>query len=296
MIATHTEFVAPDSRSDYVAPELPVAQEQDYVSHLQVIERAITQVVRRHHISETDAGDFAGVVRLHLIEDDYAVLRRFEGRSSLHTYLLVVITRVFQDWRNAKWGKWRPSSEAKRLGPLAVQLETLLVRDRHSMDEACEILRTRSGVTVGRAALEQLADRFPPRPRRSFVSADELEAHPATSGRPDSGLQAREAAGIARATLTALNWALPTLSPQDQLIVRLRFVEGRSVVDIARLLNLEWKPLYRRIENLLERLRVALESQGFSAPVVTDALEGGGFEIVADEISSPPTDLSGGRR
>src|SRR5215208_5464467 len=54
------------------------------------------------------------------------VRRRFERRSSLPTYVTVVIQRLFLDYRNRLWGKWRPSSDAKRLGPTAMLLERLV--------------------------------------------------------------------------------------------------------------------------------------------------------------------------
>jgi RNA polymerase sigma factor for flagellar operon FliA len=40
-----------------------------------------------------EADDFASHPKLKLIEDDYAILRKFQGRSSLRTYLTVVIER-----------------------------------------------------------------------------------------------------------------------------------------------------------------------------------------------------------
>ena len=50
----------------------------------------------------------------------------FEGRSQLRTYLITVVQRHFLDDRNARWGKWRPSSIARRIGPIAVLLDLLV--------------------------------------------------------------------------------------------------------------------------------------------------------------------------
>ena len=41
-----------------------------------------------------------------------------------------------QDWRNARWGKWRPSAEARRQGALATHLERLMRRDGLTFEEA----------------------------------------------------------------------------------------------------------------------------------------------------------------
>ena len=53
-----------------------------------------------------------------------------------------------------------------------------------------------------------------------------------------------------------------SLSDLDRLILRLRFQDGLAVADIARALHLDQKPLYRRFEELLRRLRAALEAAG----------------------------------
>ena len=119
-----------------------------YHLHRPAIEQAIRAVCRRQRLLPEDAEDFAGVVRLHLIDKDFAVLRRFEGRSSLGTYLLAVITHLGQDWRNARWGKWRPSAEARRHGPVGLQLERLIRRDGFTLDEACETLKTSTNPQV----------------------------------------------------------------------------------------------------------------------------------------------------
>src|SRR4029453_14108130 len=50
---------------------------------------------------------------LRLVEDDYDVLRRFQARSSLPTYVTVVIQRLFLDYRNRLWGKWRPDHQGE---------------------------------------------------------------------------------------------------------------------------------------------------------------------------------------
>jgi RNA polymerase sigma-70 factor, ECF subfamily len=45
-------------------------------------------------ISEADIEDIAAEIFLAIVDDDYAVLRRFQGQSSLPTYLTVVARRV----------------------------------------------------------------------------------------------------------------------------------------------------------------------------------------------------------
>ncbi len=254
-----------------------------YLVHRALIERAISHVCRRHRLSGPEGEDFASISRIALIENDHARIRAFSGRSSLQTYLIVVITRLFQDWRNAQWGKWRPSAEAQRLGPLAMKLETMTVRDKLSFEEAVETLRTNHGVTEDRAALEALYARFPIRPGRSFTGEEALETVPATDSRADTPLQQGEAAAAAARARQALVGVLANLAPQDRLIIKMRFDDDFGVAEIAKVMNLEAKPLYRRIERLLTDLRRALEQSGLSLEAVQDVIADRGFDLADRE-------------
>lgn len=244
-----------------------------YLTHRAPIEQAIAAVCRRHRLYGIDAEDFSSAVRLHLLEDDCAVLRRFEGRSSLKTFLVAVVGHLFLDWRNARWGKWRPSVEAKRQGPVAVLLEQLLVRDQVSFDEALEMLRTNHHITESRSTLENMAARFASRTRRRIVSGDVLETMPDPAPNTDARLMQSEARGGVEPIRRALEEALAALAPQDRLIVRLRFVDGFTLTAVARTLGLDAKPLYRRVERLMQHLRACLEAAGVDADEMRELLE-----------------------
>ena len=256
------------------------ASHEIYLAHADLIERTLASVCRRHSVYGADAEDFSSTARLHLLEDDYAVLRRFEGRSSLPTYLTVVITRQFQDWRNAKWGKWRPSAEARRLGPTAVRLETLIVRDGLSLDEAYEQMRTHHQVTESRQAVEALAARFPIRHKRSFVDEAVIDTLPTALPPPDAVVAGRDAAAVAHDVSGLLATEFRKLPAQDRLILKMRFEDDCPIADIARALRLEAKPLYRRIEKLLTTLRTSLEAAGMTATAIAGAMTDRGFDFL----------------
>jgi RNA polymerase sigma factor for flagellar operon FliA len=259
-----------------------------YLIHRDTLEGAIASVCRRFHLSGPDAEDFASEFRLRLVEEDYATLREFEGRSSLRTYLHVVVMRAFQDWRNARWGKWRVSAEAKRLGPLAERLEILIVRDRHTLGEAAEILRTNFGLSVSEATLDSLAARFPSRHGRQHVADAALEETPAANPLPDRSLEQDAAAIAARSAGDALARALARMPAEDQLILRMRFQDCLTVAQVARALHLEQKPLYRRIDRLLRQLREDLEQGGLTRAVISDALAQGGFDLATRDTAGGP--------
>jgi RNA polymerase sigma factor for flagellar operon FliA len=255
-----------------------------YLANRELIDDAIAAVCRRRRLVPEEADEFGSDARLHLIKDDYAVLRAFQGRSSFRTFIIAVLSHLFLDWRNARWGKWRPSAEAKRLGPLAIKLETLTARDRLSFDEAAETLRTNFGVTATRGELEALAARFPHRTRRTFVQDEALEQREAPGGDPAEGVLRESAEASAGRARAALSDSLMELDTQDRLILEMRYTDGRRVQDIARLLSLEPKPLYRRLERVLGDLRRSLEQRGVTAAEAMDAIEHHGFVVLDDDM------------
>src|SRR5882672_2358170 len=90
------------------------------LANLAWIERVVGALARRHGLSADDRADFASWVKLKLVEHDYRVLQRFRGESTITTYLTTVIAMVYRDYRAHRWGRWRPSAAALRLGRLAV--------------------------------------------------------------------------------------------------------------------------------------------------------------------------------
>ena len=56
-----------------------------------VVERVLQGVARRHRLRIEEAEELGSIVRLKLVENDYAILRKYQGRSNLATYLTTVI-------------------------------------------------------------------------------------------------------------------------------------------------------------------------------------------------------------
>jgi RNA polymerase sigma factor (sigma-70 family) len=230
------------------------------VSNLDVIESVIRYVCQRHKLIHAD--EFGSEVKLKLVENDYEILRKFQHRSTLRTYLTIVIQRIYLDYRNHLWGKWRPSTEARRLGRVAIRLETLMVRDGYRFAEASEHLRTNDGVAETESELSEIAIRLPLRIRHAMFGEDAIEDLPDTATELDDRVSSEERMGRARRIQGALAAATEALGDQDRLILRLRFQDGLALADIARALHLDEKPFYRRFAALLRQLREALESSG----------------------------------
>ena len=71
-------------------------------AELTMLAEVIRGVARSHRLKPDEADDFGQTVHLRLLARNYDVFARFAGRSSLKTYLTVVVVRVLLDWRNAE--------------------------------------------------------------------------------------------------------------------------------------------------------------------------------------------------
>ncbi len=72
----------------------------------------------------------------------------------------------------------------------------------------------------------------------------------------------------------ALAHALGTLDSFDRRLIDLHFRRGLGIAQIARTLRLEQRPLYARRQQILARLRCALERDPSIAGIVRDLLRG----------------------
>jgi len=228
---------------------------------------------RRYRLDADDAEEFASVAKLRLVEDDYAVLRAYEWRSSFTTFIGVVVQRMALDYRIHAWGKWHASAEAKRLGALAVELEQILHRDGRTLDEALTILGPKhDGVT--RESLEALAGRLPRRAaRRRDVELEEAASvavvRPAEVEEPTFAAERRRESERVSSLISTLIARLPD---DERLILQLRFEGGMSVAEIARALALDQKLTYRRIDRCMRDIRKELVQSGIEGRAVLDLI------------------------
>lgn len=240
-------------------------------SNLPLVERVVRRVCLRANVVGADVEDFASTVKLALIEDDYAILRAHEGRSSLATYLTVVIQRLLADERNRTLGRWRASAEAQRLGATAVLLETLLRRDQRSMTEAIPIVCA-FDQTLDPASVEALAERLPHRPPRPRLVDLETAGEVASSEPADERAMRAELEKLSERASVVVRTAIAALPIKDRMLVRLRFVSLMNISDIARILQLPQRPLYRRLEQILAILRRTVTEAGIDSSTASDLI------------------------
>jgi RNA polymerase sigma factor for flagellar operon FliA len=275
---------------DRPTPDRSKTGEQLFLAHYELVERVIESVCLRNHLSPTDGDDFSSYVTLRMVQDGYEAFKQFEGRAKLRTYLSVVIQRMLLDYRVSMWGRWRPSAEAKRCGPLAIKLEELIGRDQRSFEEAYEELKTHNELTVTREELEKLAARLPARVSKRFEPEEALAGVPAQNAAADELVKERERQELEARVSRALRGVMATLDQEEQLILVLRFEDGRTVAQIAATLRLDQKALYRRVTDLVLRLRKGLEAEGIDKEAVRGIIESPGLTL--DWARTPPRKIT----
>jgi RNA polymerase sigma factor (sigma-70 family) len=240
-------------------------------ANLALITRAVSFACRRYRFDPGDAEEFGAIVNLKLVDDDYAVLRSYEGRAGLATFLSVVIQRWALDFRIHEWGRWHPSAEAKRVGTVAVELEQILHRDGRTVEEALPFLRSKhSGVTLD--SLKAIAAKLPRRAaKRHDVPVEEAEP---VTGPYDLEDQARtdDRRRTAERVATLLRDAIEGRAEDLRLILQLRFVNGMTVAQIARALQREQKLLYRMLDRCMHEIQDEIVAAGVRREDVLDLI------------------------
>jgi RNA polymerase sigma factor (sigma-70 family) len=222
----------------------------------------IAYVVRCSRLRPDDADEFTQTVHLKLLERNYAPLDAYSGRSSLRTFLVVIVRRQLLDWRNAQYGRWRPTARARREGQPAVDLERLVARDGLSRDEAVAVLTGRDR-SLNASMLRELAACISPRRRARHVALDDIES----TGRCEfeDPVAREEAAAVERRLRAALCRAYGRLPAEDRRFLQLRFGRGISITAIAALQGMPVKLLFRRMDRIKLTLRRAIVRSGVTS-------------------------------
>lgn len=234
--------------------------EQLIAQQRETIDQIVSGLCRKYFLAAGEIEEFRRVAEHALERNHFELLRAFEGKSTWATYLETVLTREFYQFQAALWGDWRPSPTAVRLGPAAMLLEELVGRDRFSVPDAIEWMRTTHRVDVPRHKIQQYAERL------ALVGPG--EARRAGVAHADSRLS------------DALRDAMALISPDDRLIVQLRFRDHQPLTRIARMLNADARPLQRRIDLIKDNLRHALLTQGIAGGEVDVLLQNADSDAV----------------
>ena len=242
-----------------------------FQASLHIIEDVIAFHVCRGRLNWWEREDFRSWAMEKLIEDDYKRLRKFEGRSSLRSFLSVIVANLLIDYWESKRGRRRPSSTAKQFAPEGVWLERYL-GDGYTLSEAIHLVIANHRSPFSEDELYHIALRLPlrnTRPKQVSESvADQLDPMAqigSLDASPERLVEARREDAIRARLEEALDGALEELSPDERVFVRMRFEDGSRINEIAKTFHLPERTFYRRFQRTLRSLRQALEARGLDA-------------------------------
>jgi RNA polymerase sigma factor (sigma-70 family) len=239
---------------------------------VQTAAAAVKVTARRRRLAPADMEDLRSEVWLKLLRDNRAVLRKFAGRSSLQSYLVIVADRCVLDQQVRMFGKWRPSARARQLGSQAVELERLTRREGLPMEEATAVIRSQGAVAESTLTASVALVGAQPHRRPRTVPWDDCQDVAAPVDSPESQLDAVQCHARAPHVRRALAACLGSLTADERHLVTRRFVHGDSIATIARNEARDQKALYRRLEKILDTLRNELARHSVSAADVRQLL------------------------
>lgn len=247
----------------------PLAVPDETLEALHPLVTAIVrQTSRRYLLSCDEQEELRSHVFLKLLENDCHRLRGFRGESSLRTYLVVVIKRLYVDLRIEQCGKWRPSAAAKRGGDVFERVEELVYRRGYSASQAHEYLTTNLGYNLTVTEFDDIIARLPLRGGPTVETGDDLDTIADDRYRPDVSLRATEAEQ--RTAQLMKIWAAfaNKLDGEDRLIWALYFDDQVKSSTIAHALRCPVQHVYSRVERIKQAARAYLEEAGITANVL----------------------------
>jgi DNA-directed RNA polymerase specialized sigma24 family protein len=142
-----------------------------------------------------------------------------------------------------------------------------------SLDEAVETARTNHGVQLSSSDLRKLCETLTPKPARyRHVPEDEGLDVASPDPTPDLVLVGRQQTADKARIVEALARARSCLSPQEQLILKMRVDDGLPVSRVAVALQLNQKRLYPTLTRLFIQLRETLRAEGISSKDANECL------------------------
>ena len=190
------------------------------------------------------------------------------ARGSIGGWLAVLTRHAAVDWIRSRKGRRRLFQAVRDLSPFDQRAFEMYYWDDRTPSEIAEIQRTDLSTVLD--ALERVQSVLSDRHRAELLSLAvrskqplPLEETDAAERIADTGLNPEMSAHVAQLN-SNFESALRSLPAEDAAIVRLKYVEGLTNADIERAIGTKGVTT-GRLQNILTRLRSALQSVGIDA-------------------------------
>ena len=87
---------------------------QLFWGELGLIQGLVDDIASSAGLSQSESDYFASFAMSHLIAEDYAMLDAYRGRSTVRTYLTVVLFRLLREYQSRTPGRDTPKAPVKR--------------------------------------------------------------------------------------------------------------------------------------------------------------------------------------
>ena len=229
----------------------------------------IYQVIQHFYPDADNAADCFQFACEQLIKDRAKKLRKFRetGAATFSTWLRAVVRNLCIDWNRKQFGRPRPFRSVTRLSSFDQQVFHLVYEQNTPAEESLAILASGfPNVTPNHLdeSKERINKVLTPNQRWALARrvarnsnghgpTQEVDAldhdYPDPAPNPESNAVQNE-------RKRSLDRALATLSPQERLMIRLRFEQDLTLDQVAKLLGLtNAQHTDRRIKQILEHLR-----------------------------------------
>jgi RNA polymerase sigma factor (sigma-70 family) len=236
------------------------------------------QTVHVESISTIDPEGFFNDVLAHLTADDYKALREFKNRSTITTYLTIVISRLFIDIQRKHTGRSRTKDRARALGPIGEELYELIWEKGFPLDEAYEYLKQNDHITETLEEIEAMVDKITGRPRAHKGLAEgseqpDIKSAFVSAEDPEKELIKKERKKLANEVLNEIRLESST---EERFIIERKFPlsedeEPKDLSEIARILGITTKAVDSRLRRILAKLKEKMLSRGLSFDDFIDA-------------------------
>ncbi|MGK5092477.1 sigma-70 family RNA polymerase sigma factor [Deltaproteobacteria bacterium TL4] len=232
--------------------------------HFNDIEKVIKNIASRHHMNQEEVEEFTSEVHVKLVENDYAIIRSFNGKSAFKTYLFTIFGRFFVDFLRSRKGRWRPSRESLKIGPVAVKLEELVYKERHSYEEAYRILIINYQFQINIADFQKLVSTL----KRTPPIRGEEQASVAVSvddADPEFVFTHSQFQSKMEKLYHLMGIMVQDIEKEEErFILKMRFESGYSITQIALLLGKNRSHINFLLNALLKRFRTEILSSGIT--------------------------------
>jgi len=244
--------------------------ETAWVTFLATYSDLIYSVVRAFGRNSDHAGDCYLFVCTKLADKNYRRLLAFrpDGRARFSTWLRAVVRNLSLDWYRSEFGRDHTFASVSSLSAVEQDIFQLVFQQGMSTQEAWEALYPKNrGVSFAQVeeCIAKLRQSMTARQLWLLSTANvSIESIDATSEQSQANEVADSAPGpeslsALHETSVQVAKALEEIDLGDRLLLRLRFVEGLRLLEVARLVGLkDAQTADRRIRDAIEKLREKL--------------------------------------